>query len=61
MNHLELIILFHELGHAIHFISSNVKYPTYCALNLEFDFMEVTSKLVKTYNNIKFIYIYGYL
>ncbi len=60
MKQSEILTLFHELGHAIHFISSNVKWPSYSFTNIEFDFVEVPSQLVNTYNNIKFIYIYFY-
>jgi len=45
MDHGDIIALFHELGHSIHFVSSNVKWPTYNPSNIEFEFAEVPSQL----------------
>jgi len=47
MKQSEISTLFHELGHAIHFISSNVKWPTYQPFNVEFDFIEGPSQLLE--------------
>jgi len=40
----DLKAIIHEFGHAIHFISANVKWTTYKSYDVEFEFMEVTSQ-----------------
>lgn len=41
----DAITLFHELGHALHGLCSNVRYPTLAGTNVKRDFVELPSQL----------------
>ncbi|MEZ4364545.1 MAG: M3 family metallopeptidase [Kofleriaceae bacterium] len=41
----DAVTLFHELGHALHGLASNVRYPTLAGTNVKRDFVELPSQL----------------
>ena len=43
----DAITLFHEFGHALHGISSNVRYPTLSGTNVDRDYVEFPSQLLE--------------
>jgi peptidyl-dipeptidase Dcp len=43
----DAVTLFHEFGHALHGISSNVRYPTLSGTNVDRDYVEFPSQLLE--------------
>ena len=43
----DVTTMFHEFGHALHGMFSNVKYPTLAGTNTTRDFVELSSRKIK--------------
>ena len=49
LNFDEVNTLFHEFGHCLHGILSNVRYPSQCSPNVLWDFVEMPSQILENF------------